>query len=91
MKIRETQKLVEQIKVIREPKDTLSEAIAIYKYNSMVMGIHNYYRIATHISLDCTRIQRKVLTSTKNRLGRRLSNKGEITNKAIKDYYGKSQ
>lgn len=89
--IRETQKLIEQVKSIRKPKDALGEALAINKYNSMVLGIHNYYRIATHISLDCTRIQRRVLTCMKNRLGRRLSNRGEITDKAIKDRYGKSQ
>lgn len=89
--IRETQKLTEQIKNIQKCRNTLDEGIAVNKYNSMVMGIHNYYQFATNISLDCARIQRIVSINMKNRLGKRISNVGSIKNEAIKERYGKSQ
>ena len=50
---RETDKLVKQLECIKHPKSAKYEATAINIYNSMVIGIHNYYRIATCISLDC--------------------------------------
>lgn len=37
-------------------------------YNSMVFGIHNYYRYATMIATDCEQIHRAVSTVMKNRL-----------------------
>jgi RNA-directed DNA polymerase len=86
-----TQELVEQIKKIQKPKNRTQEAVEINKYNSIVLGIHNYYQIATNINLDCNRIQRIVSTNIVNRLRRRLSKKGETKDKAIKEYYGKSQ
>lgn len=56
------QKLKEQAKrVARPPKDS-AEKYEIDRYNSMVMRIQNYYRIATCVNLDCDRLHRAVMT-----------------------------
>ena len=88
---RETLSLIEQIKHIQKPQDSKQGALATIRYNQMVEGIQNYYRIATHINIDCTWIQRRVSTVLKNRLGKRLKRKGEIGSPHIKERYGKSQ
>ena len=62
------QKLKEQAKrVARPPKDS-TEKYEINLYNSMVMGIQNYYQIATCVNLDCDRLHRAVMTVFTNRL-----------------------
>lgn len=61
-------KLVEQAKAITKPKGERTELMEIQLYNSQVMGLQNYYRIATNISLDCARINRVVMTVFTNRL-----------------------
>ena len=75
-KIREKKKLVEQIKNIAHTKNREDEAKEITLYNSMVMGIHNYYCIATMISSDCKILHKNVSIVMKNRLRKRLSKKG---------------
>lgn len=37
-------------------------------YNSMVVGIHQYYKKANHISVDCPRINQRLMIIIKNRL-----------------------
>ena len=37
-------------------------------YNSMVLGIQNYFQLATCISIDCRKIHRQVMTVLTNRL-----------------------
>ena len=53
---REIDALKSQIKKIEFPKSHEFETKEIMQYNSMVMGIHQYYGIATKISDDCDRI-----------------------------------
>ena len=53
---KEVQTLKEQIWHIQHPKNQNAEAIAINLYNSMIIGIHNYYRLATNVNLDCAKI-----------------------------------
>lgn len=55
----------------------------------MVRGIQNYYQIATHINIDCSKIGRAVSTLIKNRLN--VSRTGRKLTKAEKARYGKSQ
>ena len=61
--------LAGQITEIGRHKDRESMSKEIAKYNAMVMGIHNYYQIATgvYLSLDTIslRILRKLYTKTK--------------------------
>ena len=90
-KIREKKKLVEQIKNIAHTKNRDDEAKEITLYNSMVMGIHNYYCIATMISSDCGSLHRNVSIVMKNRLCKRLSKKGKINEVYIRKQYGKSK
>ena len=91
----ETEKLVEQAKNIalhREQKSVLAE---IRLYNSMVLGIQNYYQVATCISLDCRDFQRRVMTILTNRLktekGTMLKRDGGTLTEAEKERFGKSK
>uniref|UniRef100_UPI00403F5DEE group II intron reverse transcriptase/maturase n=1 Tax=Candidatus Enterococcus willemsii TaxID=1857215 RepID=UPI00403F5DEE len=61
--------LKEQIKVIKKQPNSLNTIRAIGKYNSMVIGMHNYYRIATHVNNDFKKIHYPITLALKNRLG----------------------
>lgn len=88
---REKDKLIKQVIQIAHVQDRDEEAREITLYNSMVFGIHNYYRYATMISSDCEQIHRAVSTVMKNRLYNRLSKKGTINEVYIRENYGKSK
>ncbi|MBR5088963.1 MAG: group II intron reverse transcriptase/maturase [Ruminiclostridium sp.] len=88
---REKDKLIEQVKQIAHVQDRDDEAREITLYNSMVFGIHNYYRYATMVASDCEQIHRAVSTVMKNRLYGRLSKKGRINEVYIRENYGKSK
>lgn len=64
----EEEKLVEQAKNIARPRDQMTCLNEIRLYNSMVLGIQNYYQLATCISLDCRVFHRRVMTVLTNRL-----------------------
>ena len=83
--------LIEQVKQIAHVQDRDDEAREIALYNSMVFGIHNYYRYATMIATDCEQIQRAVSTVMKNRLYGRLTKKGQINEVYIRKNYGDSK
>lgn len=88
---RETEKLKEQIKAIEFCKDTDDEVRQIKQYNATVFGIHNYYRYATLVSLDCAAIQFQLSIVLRNRLRGRLKKEGTIRRKYIADKYEKSK
>lgn len=46
------EKAKEQIKLIKTPKNLKEEALHINLYNSLVIGAHNYYCLATHVNKD---------------------------------------
>ena len=48
------------IEKIAKPKDEIDEQQAVEKYNAKVIGIHNYFCIATHICKDCDKIAWRV-------------------------------
>lgn len=56
----------------------------------MVVGIQNYYRIATHISLDMHKINRAVMTVIIGRL-KGVSRKGRKLTPTERERYGKSE
>lgn len=64
----EESKLVEQAKRIAKPAQGRTQPDEIGLFDEMVLGIQNYYRIATCISLDCRKIHRRVMTVLTNRL-----------------------
>lgn len=84
-------KLKQQIGKIHRPKDNKSEWKAINQYNLMVIGLHNYYKMATNISLDVSKIARNINIAITNRLKYRIERNGSLENyKYIKEKYGKS-
>lgn len=83
--------LIEQVKRIAHVQDRDEEAREITLYNSMVFGIHNYYRYATMIATDCEQIHRTVSTVMKSRLYGRLTKKGQINEVYIRKNYGDSK
>lgn len=79
-----TTNLKEQIKTIQK-RPTIRE---VNKYNSMVLGMQNYYKIATNINIDCSNISYKVSKSLNIRLKNRESKTG-IQSELYKKLYGK--
>jgi group II intron reverse transcriptase/maturase len=86
-----TNKLKEQIKRIQKPPFGY-DGKEIWRFNGMVTGIHNYYRIATRITCDCAAIGRIIDTAIKNRLKKRVKKQGKLDPKGfIAQEYGKSR
>lgn len=84
-------KLANQIKKIQKPRSSEDECFEVRMYNTIVVGIHNYYRYATCISIDANKIYNSIRHVIKCRLRKRISKKGTITNKFLNEYYGKSK
>ena len=76
---------------IRRTYDPKMEYRLIQKYNSYLIGIHNYYCIATHVNLDIHEIAFDVKKSLYNRLKHRLQRTGGISNRYIQEKYGRSR
>lgn len=87
MRIKEN--LKNQIKDIQKPESDMQLYARICKYNSMVIGIQNYYCIATHIFEDFREIQFEVRNIMNNRLN--TSTQGQFGNKFLQQRYGKSK
>ena len=90
----ERKKLVEQAKRIARPCYGKTESEEIRTYNSMVMGIQEYFKIATAINKDCRFLNRAVMTVLTNRLksetGGRLVKSGRTLTQTERERYGKS-
>lgn len=91
-------KLDKLIYAIEYPKGN-TEYKAINNYNSFVIGVHEYYCMATNASLDFRKLAFSSHKSLKTRLGKRIKSAKEvkknkiqlhITN-VIKERYGKSK
>lgn len=91
----ETDKLVEQAKNIAKPREMKSCLSEIQLFNSMVLGIQNYYQLATCISIDCRNIHRRIVTVLTNRLntekGCMLKRDGGTVTEAEKERFGNSK
>ena len=91
----EESKLVEQAKRIAKPAQGRTQSEEIGLFDEMVLGIQNYYRIATCISLDCRKIHRRVMTVLTNRLntesGCQLVREGGAMTDSEKERFGASQ
>jgi len=88
----ETKKLKEQIKRIATPSNAQDEAVAVNLFNAMVAGMHNYYQIATDVRIDFDEIAFVVNAAIKNRLGNRVTKKGDLAGYTfIRERYGKSK
>ncbi len=62
--------------------------INVSKYNAKVLGIHNYYKIATHVNLDFRKISYIVNKNLINRT-RGIRGKNGIKSDCFKKFYGK--
>ena len=65
-----------------------NSAKEVNKLNSMIIGLHNYYKVATHVNLDFSLIAFLVNKTLENRLKSILSKHGK-TSKTFVKYYGK--
>jgi RNA-directed DNA polymerase len=87
--------LTKQVGNIKFPRKNRGEAGEVRLFNSMVMGIQNYYQLATDISIDCGDIGGAVNTVLKNRLKsgktHRLKEEGRDLTKMELQRYGKSE
>ncbi len=92
---RKKQALIEQAKKIARPDPEKGEYGEIRLYNSMVMGMQDYYQIATDANLDCKVLNRAVMTVFTNRLrtqkGSRLKRTGRKLTVVETKRYGKAK
>ena len=92
---RTKEKLVNQAKNIAKPRADKTEYDEVKLFNEMVMGIQNYYRIATNSNLDFMKLQRASMTIFTNRLkvqrGNRLVKSGRKLTDFEQERYGKSK
>ena len=94
-KERTKKKATEAIKKILKHNEQKSIDKNISLYNSLVCGLHNYYKMATHVSADFAEIAYpigKMLNgSNHNSKGFSVEKSGEIRSTFILKNYGKSQ
>ena len=87
-------KVKDSIKKVLNLNDRQSINKNIGYYNSLVTGLHNYYKMATHVSKDFSNIGRPVrirlFAINHNNKGCTVRKSGEITSKFIAEKYGKS-
>lgn len=85
------QQITECVKAMQHPRNEQEQHRFIFRYNSVVAGIHNYYRVATCVNLDFSDLAFGIGKQMKNRLGRQgLSRTGKLEKGFIKERYGKS-
>lgn len=88
-------KLANQVKVFCKYKDSDQGAKEVVIYNSMVLGIQNYYRIATNVASDLNKIQQRTYRIMYNRLntqsGNALRKEGRTLTLLERQQFGKSK
>ncbi|NLT15634.1 MAG: group II intron reverse transcriptase/maturase [Clostridiales bacterium] len=80
----------QKVRAIVRPQKGNTDIHAIHDYNAFVMGVHNYYRMATAVIVDFAEIGYRAWKIF-YRLGKRLkkSPRGEVTG-AVVERYGES-
>jgi len=79
------------IKSIKTGINLLAEnntSAQVNKYNSMILGLHQYYCIASHVNKDFNEISYKTIRTIKNRLKNIVSRKTTKMPRAYEKYYG---
>ena len=69
------------IENIQKSKDDFDEIMNIQKYNSTIIGIHNYYQIATMVCCDLGKIAYEVSRTMYVKLRKRVNRKCNKVNK----------
>ncbi len=89
------EKLANQVKVFCKYKDSEQGAKEVVIYNAMVLGIQNYYRIATNVANDFNKMQKRNYNIMYNRLntqsGNYLRKQGRTLTTLEKQRFGKSK
>ena len=86
------EKLKSGIKEIQKPANDAEEYKAVMRYNSMIIGWHTYYRIATDVNLDLNKYAFLVHRALKRRLKDRLKRTSDVPlSPFLKAKYGKSR
>lgn len=88
-KIKETAK--EKVKAIQHSSDNMAEYAAVNHYNSYVMGIHNYYGMATAANPDMQTLAYEIKISIKNRLQERVKRRSNQSIPHYAEQYAKSK
>lgn len=87
--------LTKQAKRIGNPRPEYQEIGEIFVYNTIVVGLQNYYNIATEVNHDCAELNRTVMTILTNRLRTPRGNRLKRTGRTLSDFewkrYGKSR
>lgn len=80
--------LIEKVKEMQKPHDENELFLTINRYNSIVIGIHNYYRIATCVYLDLEGVQQHMHYVFANRMGKQYNRNGKVPKGYISANYG---
>ena len=90
--IRKIKKKASQtVKLIEKPINDKEEFKHITFYNSYVIGVHNYYRYATHVRKVFDKIAFQISRKIYARTKRKLKRHGKPLGGYIKEHYGKSR
>ena len=81
----------EKVKAIQHSSDEMEEFKAVNDYNSFVMGVHNYYRMATSASSDIQRSAFEIKIAIKNRLQERVKRRSDQPIPEYAKRYAKSK
>ena len=88
-RIKDTAK--EKVKAIQHSSGEIEEYKVINDYNSFVMGIHNYYRMATAASPDIQQLAFEIKIAIKNRLQERVQRRKNQNIPTYAKRYAKSK
>lgn len=92
---RQSKKLKDQIKNVANPRNGHSQTDEARLYNSMVIGLHEYYCTASCVSADFNTIRDKIEPTLVNRMQKsmdyQLTSKGRELTAYEKEKYGKSK
>lgn len=84
-------KAKQHIKKFQKPKNIKTAYKYINNYNSYVIGIHNYYKIATNVNIDMCEISFIVKKILHARVGKHIKKQGNTISKYIAINYGTSK
>lgn len=87
---RAREELSQCVQAMKRPPNEREQYRAIQRYNSVVVGLHNYYRLATHVSQDFYAIAFPIKRQMHSRL-KELTRRGKLERGFIKERYGKSK
>lgn len=83
-----TKNIIKEIRAKIKTMQKHPNVNSVNRYNATILGMHNYYKVATHVNIDFHKVYFLVSKSFNNRLYRIRSDTGVIT-KAYEKFYGK--